>query len=143
MSSPSPIRHRDLPDEQPGSFVATAVSVSMTVKDLAASRAWYCDVLGFTVVRTYDREGTVFAVSLRAGTVPVLLTQDDGAKGFDRAKGEGISLQFTSEQNIDELAKRILEHGGTIDSGPADIMGARAFRLRDPDGFRLVVSSPR
>jgi hypothetical protein len=28
-------------------------------------------------------------------------------------------------------------------SQPADAFGARFFRLRDPDGFRLVISSPQ
>jgi uncharacterized glyoxalase superfamily protein PhnB len=75
--------------------------------------------------------------------VPILLTQDDGAKGLDRIKGEGISLQLTTAQNIDELARRIQERGGKLDSEPADAWGARVFRLRDPDGFKLVISSER
>ena len=33
--------------------------------------------------------------------------QDDGAKGLNRTKGEGISLQFTTVQSVDEIAKRI------------------------------------
>jgi uncharacterized glyoxalase superfamily protein PhnB len=122
---------------------ATTLSASLTVAALEASLAWYRDVLGFTVARTFDRDGNMFAVSLRAGAVPILLTQDDGAKGANRIKGEGISLQITTTQSIDELAARVREHGGTIESGPADVMGARMFRLRDPDGFKLVFSSPR
>ncbi len=83
------------------------------------------------------------AASLKAGSVQVLLTQDDGAKGAERQKGEGISLQFTTSQNIDELAQQIKERGGTLATEPADAMGARVFRLRDPDGFKLVISSER
>jgi hypothetical protein len=30
--------------------------------------------------------------------VRILLNQDDGAKGFDRVKGEGFSLMFTTAQ---------------------------------------------
>jgi hypothetical protein len=30
-----------------------------------------------------------------------------------------------------------------LDTEPTDAFGARVFRLRDPDGFRIVVSSPR
>jgi uncharacterized glyoxalase superfamily protein PhnB len=122
---------------------ASTLSASLTVADLPASLAWYRDVLGFTVARTFERAGTLMAASLRAGAVPILLTQDDGARGLDRVKGEGISLQLTTARNIDELARRIKERGGTLTSEPADVMGARAFRLRDPDGFKLVISSPR
>jgi uncharacterized glyoxalase superfamily protein PhnB len=125
----------------PEPFIAIALAASLTVKDLAASLAWYRDVLGFTVARTFDRGGPMFAASLRAGTVAILLTQDDGAKGFDRTKGDGISLRLTTAQNIDQLAKGIRERGGTLDAEPVDGWGARVFRLRDPDGFKLVISS--
>ena len=82
------------------------------------------------------------AVSLKAGDVRLLIGQDNGAKGWDRVKGEGFSLQITTDQNVDELARRIQELGGTLDSEPDDTpWGARVFRLRDPDGFKLVISS--
>ncbi len=124
-------------------FIATTLAASLTVKDVAASLAWYRDVLGFTVARTFDRGGPMFAASLRAGGVAILLTQDDGAKGYDRVKGDGISLQLTTAQNIDELAARVKARGGTLDAEPVDGWGARVFRLRDPDGFKLVISSER
>lgn len=122
-------------------FVATTLSASLTVNDLPRSHAWYRDVLGFAVAREFKRDERLFAVSLRAGAVAVLLTQDDGAKGTARAKGDGFSLRLTTAQNIDELAARIKSSGGVLDSEPADGFGARVFRLRDPDGFRLVISS--
>lgn len=65
---------------EPESLDASALSASLTVKDLPASLAWYRDVLGFTVARTLERAGKLFAASLRAGVVPILLTQDDGAQ---------------------------------------------------------------
>ena len=128
---------------QPESFRAREVSASFTVNDLAKSLAWYTDVLGFTVDREHEREGNLFAVSLKAGAVRVLITQDNGAKGADRAKGEGFSLMFTTAQNVDELADRIKARGGTLATEPFDAFGARAFRIVDPDGFRFVISSER
>ena len=124
-------------------FIAITLSASLTVSSLETSLAFYRDVLGFTVARTHEREGVPFAVSLRAGPVPILLTQDDGAKGLDRAKGEGISLQLTTAQDIDAFAARVRERGGVLTTEPMSAFGARIFRLRDPDGFKLVISSPR
>jgi uncharacterized glyoxalase superfamily protein PhnB len=99
-------------------------------------------VVGFTVDRRYEREGKLRAVALKAGDVRLLIGQDDGAKGWDRVKGEGFSLQITTDQNVDEIANRIRELGGTLESEPADMpWGARVFRLQDPDGFKLVISS--
>ena len=129
---------------QPESFRARILSASLTVRDLWVSLAWYRDVMGFTVEQQHEREGTLRAVTLQAGDVRVLLGQDDGAKGVDRVKGQGFSLQFTTAQNVDEIAKRIKARGGTLESEPTDMpWGARVFRLHDPDGFKLVISSER
>ena len=125
------------------SFEATELGASLTVRDLHKSMAWYRDVLGFTVAREHEREGKLRAVSLQAGSVRVLINQDDGAKGFDRVKGEGFSLQFTTAQNGDAVANRIRNAGGTLQTEPADMpWGVRVFRLVDPDGFKLVISGP-
>jgi uncharacterized glyoxalase superfamily protein PhnB len=122
---------------------AKGVAVSLTVDDLGASLTWYRDVLGFVAEREFERAGIPFAVRMRAGSVALLLTQDNGARGSQRIKGEGFSLQFTTAQNIDDLATKAKAHGATLDSEPGDAWGARVFRLRDPDGFRLVISSER
>ena len=128
---------------QPESFRGRALSASLTVNDLQKSLAWYRDVVGFTVDQQYEREGKVMGVALKAGDVRILIGQDDGAKGWDRVKGEGFSLMITTVQDIDGLAKGIQERGGTLESGPADMpWGARVFRVQDPDGFKLAISSP-
>ena len=124
-------------------LLAQSLDASLTVADIRRSLAWYRDVLGFTVDREFERDGRLFAVSLRAGTIRILLTQDDGARGLDRVKGEGFSLQITTTQDIDALASNAKSAGAVLDSEPADAWGVRVFRLRDLDGFRLVFSSPR
>jgi uncharacterized glyoxalase superfamily protein PhnB len=125
-------------------LLGVALSASLTVKSIETSLAWYCDVLGFVVDQKYEREGRLMAVSLRAGAARVLIAQDDGSKGWDRVKGEGFSLQITTAQNIDEVATRVKERGGILESEPVDTpWGARMFRLRDPDGFRFTISSER
>jgi uncharacterized glyoxalase superfamily protein PhnB len=112
------------------------------VKDVRASSAWYRNVLGFTLDQRHERDGVLRAVSLKAGSVRVLLGQDDGAKGWDRVKGEGFSLMITTAQDIDEYARLIEERGGALETEPTTTpWGARMFRIRDPDGFRLTISS--
>lgn len=124
-------------------FTATSLAAALTVADLAASVAWYRDVLGFAVEREFERGGVPFAARVTAGPVALLLTQDTGAKGTDRVKGEGFSLQLTTTEDIDALAARVKAHGVTLDLEPTDAWGARVFRLRDPDGFRFAISSGR
>jgi uncharacterized glyoxalase superfamily protein PhnB len=52
-------------------------------------------------------------------------------------------MQFTTTDDIDALAAKARDAGATLDTEPMDAWGARVFRLRDPDGFKLVFSSPR
>ena len=116
---------------------------SLTVNDIHTSLEWYTNVVGFMVDEKYEREGILQAVSMKAGAVRLVMSQDNGAKGMDRIKGEGFSLQITTAQNVDEIANRIKAAGWTLESEPKDGWGARAFRLKDPDGFKLVISSER
>jgi uncharacterized glyoxalase superfamily protein PhnB len=142
MTADAPRSDGPAQDAGPESLHGRALSASLTVKDVEKSLAWYRDVVGFTVDRRHERDGKLRAVSLKAGEVRILIGQDDGAKGWDRVKGEGFSLQVTTGQNVDEIARRIKARGGVIESEPADMpWGARIFRLRDPDGFRLTIAS--
>lgn len=119
-----------------------ALAASLTVKDLQKSLAWYRDVAGFTVNKEHERDGKLRAISLKAGGVEILIGQDDGAKGWDRAKGEGFSLRITTSQDIDALAAAIKARGGTLDAEPTTLpWGARVFRIKDPDGFKIAISS--
>jgi uncharacterized glyoxalase superfamily protein PhnB len=130
--------------KEPESFRARALSMSLTVKDLEKSVAWYRDVVGFVEDQRFERDGKLRSVAMKAGDVRFMLNQDDGAKGWDRRKGEGFSFQFTTAQEIDSIAKRITDHGGALETAPADMpWGVRSFRLRDPDGYRFAISSPR
>jgi len=130
MASPSPA-----PEKFHG-----ATSVSITVKDIHESAAWYQNVVGFGVDRTFEREGQLVLVSLKAGDVRLNLNQDDGAKGWDRTKGLGCSINIWTTEDIDAIANRIRASGGRLDSEPVDApWGARYFRLTDPDGFRLAI----
>ena len=86
------------------SFVADALTASLTTKDVEKSLAWYRDVFGLTVDQRHERDGKLAAVSLKAGEIRILIGQDDGNKGLDRLKGEGFSLQFTTAQDVDEIA---------------------------------------
>jgi uncharacterized glyoxalase superfamily protein PhnB len=115
-------------------------SVSITVKDMEKSLAWYQHVVGFGVERSVERDGRPVFVALKAGDVRLSLNQDDGAKGWDRIKGLGFSINIWTTEDIDAIATRIKANGGRLDSEPVDASwGARFFRLTDPDGFKLAI----
>jgi uncharacterized glyoxalase superfamily protein PhnB len=129
---------------EPQTLRARSLGNSLTVKDIEKSLHWYTQIVGFVVDNRYEREGKLVAVAVKAGDVRILLNQDDGKRGWDRVKGEGFSLMLTTAQNIDQIAQRIRDMGGTLDTEPADMpWGVRMFRLRDPDGFKIAISSER
>jgi uncharacterized glyoxalase superfamily protein PhnB len=140
MTSPTSPASSAAPNS-PNAFDADSLSASLTVRDLPASVAWYRDAVGFSVDREIVRDGVLRAVAVRAGAVRLLLNQDDGAKGFDRAKGQGFSLNIYTRQSVDVIADRIRSHGTALETEPADMpWGARVFRVRDPDGYALAFS---
>lgn len=124
-------------------LLAEPLSISLTVKDLDKSLAWYTGMLGFTIAKTYDHGGKIGGYALQAGDARIGIGQDDGAKGWDRVKGQGCSIQITTDQRVDDFADRIKAAGGTLLSEPADMRwGVRMFQVLDPDGFKLGVSQP-
>ena len=126
----------------PEGFRARSISLSLTVKDLQKSLAWY-DAVGFHVDRTWERDGKVVGATLVAGDVRLNLNQDDGKKGWDRVKGQGIAIYLHTGQEVDEVAAAIKERGGKLDDEPSDKpWGVRSFGLTDPDGYTLGIQQP-
>jgi uncharacterized glyoxalase superfamily protein PhnB len=118
-----------------------SLQASLTVKDLQASVRWYTEGFGFTESRRVERDGKLRAIAVQAGEVRLLLNQDDGAKGWDRVKGQGLSFQISTNQSVDPIAARLKAHGVKLETEPNDMpWGARVFRVRDPDGFLWVLS---
>jgi uncharacterized glyoxalase superfamily protein PhnB len=127
---------------QPETLRLRSLMPALTVNDLAASVAWYRDVLGFIVAEEYRREDRVVGVRLTAGTVDFLLGQDDFAKGRDRKKGVALRLYAITGQDIDQLAAAIKERGGELAQEPQDQpWGARDLAVVDPDGFVISIST--
>jgi len=124
---------------------ATTLGCSLTCQQLAASIAFYRDALGFAVDMTFEREGTLAGAVISAGQIRIVLNQDDGKLGWDRVKGQGCYLQINvqSAADVDAAAARIKAAGGTLTDEPADrYWGVRMFQFRDPDGFKMGISTP-
>ena len=129
----------------PAVINATHLSCSITCKDLEASIRFYRDAIGFAVVQTYENAGKAVAAVVAAGDCAIVLNQDDGKLGWDRIKGQGFYLQINvaGVADVDAASARITAAGGTLLSEPADReWGVRMFQFKDPDGFKLGVSTP-
>ncbi len=102
-------------------------------------------MLGFAIDRKIEREGKLRSVALSAGNVRISINQDDGAKGWDRIKGLGLSLNITTDQNIDTIANRIKKLGGTLESRACrHAMGSALIPVERPGRIQVddLVAAP-
>ena len=125
--------------QDPETLRLRTVEPSLTVDDLEKSRRFYVDVLGFVEGEKWVEGGQLRGLMLKAGACQIGLSQDDWAKGRGREKGVGLSLWFTTAQDVDALAGRIKAAGGRLAQEPADAMGGRSLMVEDPDGFRIRI----
>jgi catechol 2,3-dioxygenase-like lactoylglutathione lyase family enzyme len=125
---------------------ARGIFPSLTVSDIAASRRFYVDGLGFSVRDEWkDDKGTVMGYMLNAGGASsgLGIGQDDFAKGRDRVKGIGIRLWIETDQDLAAIASGVKAAGFALDSEPAKLQwGKMAFAVTDPDGYKLTVTEP-
>ena len=136
MADFSPVRR------QPESLRLREIAPGFTVNDLQKSIAFYVDGLGFTVHERWENQGELQGVMLRAGRCRIGLSQDDFAKGRDRAKGIGMSVWLTTVQELELVVERIKQNGIPLEQELAEMpWGGRAFSLVDPDGFRLTFTN--
>ena len=136
MADARPVR------KQPETLRLRDIAPGFTVNDLQKSIAFYVDALGFSVDERWETDGVLRGVMLRAGKSRIGLSQDDFAKGRDRAKGIGMSIWLTTVQDLQMLVTRIKKNGITLEQELEEMpWGGRAFGLVDPDGFRLTITN--
>jgi len=100
----------------------------LEVSDLARSREFYGETLGFAVEET---EGE-FLVVMLAGTLLYL------APGYPTP---GNMYLAVAVPDIDLLYQHLLEQGEDVPS-PEDEGWARYIEMTDPDGYRLLLLTP-
>ena len=122
---------------------ARGLMASLTATNLQQSLDYYT-ALGFEVTDQFSNEdGVLLGAMLKAGTVEIGLSQDDGKKGTDRVKGAGMRLYIETTDDIDALAGRVAAAGVALTREAYDTeWGTRAFDAKDPTGFLITVSSP-
>ena len=109
------------------------------VRDMAAMRRFYEDVLGFAVTRElsaawieYQLGGNTLALARRGRTAADAPTPQGSAS---------LQLAFkVSAPEVDQCADELVQHGVALVSPPTDqAFGHRTLFFRDPDGNLLEV----
>ena len=120
---------------------AVGLTLSLTVSDLAKSRQFYTEGLGFEIEQEHEFDGEVRFIQMTSGAVQIGIGQDDFALGRDRVKGAGLRIWIGTAGDLSGLAERAKAAGITLDHEPEELpWGGRAFAVTDPDGFKLSIA---
>jgi catechol 2,3-dioxygenase-like lactoylglutathione lyase family enzyme len=113
--------------------------VALTVKDVAASTAWYRDVLGFVVMFAIPPAQPMMSHIRWIKFADLMLYP---AAEQLTAPGQGVKLNFQvwpEDIALDELAAQMKAMGAEIIEGPVDRpWNTRDFIVHDPDGYLLT-----
>jgi catechol 2,3-dioxygenase-like lactoylglutathione lyase family enzyme len=107
------------------------------VRDPSTSMKFYCDLLGFKVVETYEWQSRIVYARLKApkGTGTIALHHPE--PGQSVPPSDGIRLYFEVKE-LEELCKKLAESGVVIKEPPKKMpWGWMHAYLDDPDGHEI------
>lgn len=110
--------------------------LSLQVRDLPASRAFYTELLGLTIDERFDTpEFVLFDTnSIPFGLSAARINLDEAPQ-----PGWGVTLWLDCDR-VDALYATLAAAGVTIIVPPYDSPFGRAFVLADPDGYRITAN---
>jgi glyoxylase I family protein len=126
--------------------------LAFNVRDLAASRRFYAEVLGLKEL-TGEAVPSTLRAQVAAGKIANFITPDgtvidlffepdlgppdpDPHKAFTRANHLAFDI---APEAFDEAVAVLLAHGVPIDHGPVSRPTGRGIYFFDPDGFMLEI----
>lgn len=110
--------------------------LSLQVRNFSVARAFYTELLGFTVDPRFDNPDFVL---LDTTTIPLALSE--AKENLDQAPrpGWGITLWIDCDK-VNELHEKLQASGVTIITAPYDGPFGRTFVFADPDGYRITAN---
>lgn len=112
--------------------------IILYVRDMAAAKAFYTEILGMAVV---DEISSATFVTLHPSDGSLIGLQDKGAARLppkDEDRPGGIELSFAAD-DVDATWQRWKDQGVEMLTEPMDLPFGRYFMAKDPDGYYLSV----
>ncbi len=110
--------------------------ISLQVRNLSASRAFYTEMLGFTIDSRFD---TPDFVLFDTNTIPFAL--GEAKVNLDEVPQPGLGVTFWIDcDHVDELHTKLEATGVSIIKAPFDGPFGRTLIFIDPDGYRITVN---
>lgn len=120
----------------------TAVTPNLVVRDVAASTAFYRDVLGFTIHETVPETPPHLFVWLTRGEVTVFLNDPVAAAHdnplFTTPNYGGTATLFFAIEGVDAFHDQVAPRAKVVMALRTQPYGMREFSILDPDGHVLT-----
>ncbi len=110
--------------------------ISLQVRDISASRAFYTQILGFTTDERFDAPDFVL---FDTTTIPFAISTAKIDLTSIPQPGLGITLWLDCD-NIDELHARLVSSSTTIITPPFNGPFGRTLIFSDPDNYRITAN---
>lgn len=109
---------------------------SLQVRNLAASRTFYTDLLGLPVDERFDTPDFVLfdTTSIPFGISAAKVNLDEAPN-----PGWGVALWIDCD-NVNDLHEKLAAAGVTIVTPPSDGPFGRTLIFADPDGYRITAN---
>ncbi|ALA25640.1 hypothetical protein AVI51_05985 [Piscirickettsia salmonis] len=115
--------------------------VALIVSDYAASKAFYCDILGLEVIaETYRRERRSYKLDLKLmnGNQLELFSFVNPPKRLSFPEACGLRHLAFAVENINESVKCLQQHGIDVEPVRVDALTEKKYTFfADPDGLPL------
>ena len=120
----------------------TSVTPNLVVRDVAASLAFYRDVLGFTATMSVPDAAPFVFVGLERDGVPVFLN-DVKSTGHEvpsmaTLPPGGTCTMFFIVTEVDALHAAVAPHAKVVMPLKNQFYGMREFTITDPDGHLIT-----
>jgi uncharacterized glyoxalase superfamily protein PhnB len=115
----------------------------LNVIDCARSVVFYRDLLGFSVVDTFEADGHMAWALLKSGAAELMLNQNGraDAESARHARFRNVVLYF-QVSSVHTLHRELVNSGAAPSEPEAQAYGVDEMYLRDPDGYELAFTSP-
>ncbi len=110
--------------------------ISLQVRDLSASRAFYIEMLGLTEDTRFSAPDFVL---FDTNSIPFALREAKANPDNTQQPGWGVTLWIDCD-HVNELHAKLEAASSTIVTPPFDGPFGRTFVFADPDGYRITAN---
>ena len=113
----------------------------LLVTDIARSAQFYCDGLGFQLLRRWEPEGELAWCWLQQGDAALMLQRATDEDPPPKTWGRGLALYFLCD-DVDALYSTLSVRNMPATAPATAFYGMRQTHVTDPDGYQLCFEQP-